>query len=405
MYIPRAIEKTVSAMLGQGKVVLVTGPRQVGKTTMLKQRFSDGFGYVTMEDPFVFSQATADSVLFFETHALPLIIDEVQRVPQLFSSVKWIVDKSSEKGQVILTGSQTYHLMKGVSESLAGRVRILEMPALSLREFVDDSASLKKYVPRKVDAADMPCAPEGFDLWCHIHRGSLPELQQSDIEWDAFYSDYVRTYLERDVRDLIAIKDEAKFYRFMVACAARSGQLFNASAIGNAIDVDGKTVKAWTSVLQASGIVRIIEPFWPNIEKRLTKASKLYFMDTGLVCHLTRWTTTDQLRNGAVAGQMFETFVVSEALKSYMNAGANLHDVWFYRDARKHEIDLVIQDGRTLHPVEIKSSALVDKKAVKNFSCLDAMPDYEVGFGHVICQTPEPYFVTPNVQAVPVWAI
>ncbi|NGM17888.1 DUF4143 domain-containing protein [Eggerthellaceae bacterium zg-893] len=405
MYIPRAIEKTVSAMLGQGKVVLVTGPRQVGKTTMLKQRFSDGFGYVTMEDPFVFSQVTADSVLFFETHALPLIIDEVQRVPQLFSSVKWIVDKSSEKGQVILTGSQTYHLMKGVSESLAGRVRILEMPALSLREFVDDPASLKKYVPRKVDVADMPCAPEDFDLWRHIHRGSLPELQQSDIEWDAFYSDYVRTYLERDVRDLIAIKDEAKFYRFMVACAARSGQLFNASAIGNAIDVDGKTVKAWTSVLQASGIVRIIEPFWPNIEKRLTKASKLYFMDTGLVCHLTRWTTTDQLRNGAVAGQMFETFVVSEVLKSYMNAGANLHDVWFYRDARKHEIDLVIQDGRTLHPVEIKSSALVDKKAVKNFSCLDAMPDYEVGFGHVICQTLEPYFVTPNVQAVPVWAI
>ena len=201
------------------------------------------------------------------------------------------------------------------------------------------------------------------------------------------------------------MKDEAKFYSFMVACAARSGQLFNATDIGNAIDVDHKTVKAWLSVLQASNIVRVIQPFWSNVDKRLTKTPKIFFMDTGLVCHLTRWTTPDQLRNGAVAGHVFETFVVSEVLKSYMNAGANLRDVWFYRDAKKREIDLVIQEGHVLHPVEVKTAATVGGDAVKNFSCLEGLSDYEVGFGHVVCQTDEPYFVTRDVQAVPVWEI
>jgi len=180
----------------------------------------------------------------------------------------------------------------------------------------------------------------------------------------------------------------------MIAVAARSGQLFNASSVANDIDVDYKTVQAWTSILQASGIIRVIHPFWPNTGKRLTKTPKVYFMDTGLVCHLTRWNTPDQLRNGTVAGHVFEAFVVSEVLKSYMNAGANLRDVWFYRDSKKREIDLVIQDGHTLHPVEIKTNALVRKDAVKNFGCLEGMAGYEVGFGHVVCQTREPYLLT-----------
>ena len=151
--------------------------------------------------------------------------------------------------------------------------------------------------------------------------------------------------------------------------------------------------------------MRLIEPFWPNIDKRLTKTPKIFFMDTGLVCHLTRWTTPDQLRNGAAAGHIFETFIVSEILKSFMNSGKSLHDVWFYRDTKKREIDLVIQDGHILHPVEIKVSATVKKDAVKNFACLENLPGYEVSFGHVICQTPEPYFITRTVQAVPVWGI
>ena len=402
MYIKREIEPTIDAMLKQGKVVLVTGARQVGKTTVLKQHLGNDFNYVSMENPRDYLLAKEDAVLFFESKTLPLIIDEVQRVPELFSPIKWIVDQSEEKGRIVLTGSQTYHLMKGVSESLAGRIRILEMPGLSLRELSGNSSSPHPYVPEvMVDSLNSPLT----DVWDLIHRGSMPELQDPNIDWDLFYTDYVAAYLERDVRELVNVKNEAKFYSFMVACAARTGQLLNASDIANTVDVDHKTVKAWLSVLQASNIVRVIEPFWPNIDKRLTKTPKIFFMDTGLVCHLTRWTTPDQLRNGAAAGHIFKTFIVSEILKSFMNSGKSLHNVWFYRDTKKREIDLVIQDGHILHPVEIKVSATVKKDAVKNFACLENLPGYEVSFGHVICQTPEPYFITRTVQAVPVWGI
>lgn len=402
MYIKREIEATIDSMLKQGKVVLITGARQVGKTTVLRNHLGSSFEYVSMENPRDYQLAKQDAVLFFDSKSLPLIIDEVQRAPELFSTVKWIVDQSGEKGRIVLTGSQTYHLMKGVSESLAGRIRILEMPSLSLRELTHNASGPQPYVPAQIQSSKRN--PDA-DIWSIIHRGSMPELQDDSIDWDSFYSDYVAAYLERDVRDLINVKDESKFYNFMVACAARSGQLLNASDIGNAIDVDGKTVKAWLSVLQASNIVRIVEPFWPNVDKRLTKTPKLFFMDTGLVCHLTRWTTPEQLRRGAVAGHVFETFIVSEILKSYMNAGANLHDVWFYRDSKKREIDLVIQEGHILHPVEVKMAATVGSDAVKNFGCLENLSGYEVGFGHVVCQTAEPYFVTRNVQAISVWDI
>lgn len=405
MYIRREIESTVRQMLGEFKVVLVTGARQVGKTTVLKECLPQAFSYVTMEDPRMSLQADQDALLFFQTNELPLLIDEIQRVPALFQTIKFVVDQSEECGQVVLTGSQTYALMKGVSESLAGRIGILEMSGISLRELAGDAGRPRPYVPRPVKASDLVEPPEGFDLWEHLQRGSMPQLCASDIPWDRFWPSYIQTYLERDVRELINLKNERKFYEFMIACAARTGQLFDASDIANAIDVDYKTVQSWVSILQASGIIRIVYPFWPNVEKRLTKTPKLYFMDTGLVCNLTRWNTPDQLRNGAVAGHVFETFVVSEVLKSYMNAGANLHDVWFYRDAKKREIDLVIQEGHVLHPVEIKAGVQVRPNAVRNFACLEGIGDYEIGFGQVICQTREPYMVAQNVEAVPVWAI
>lgn len=402
MYIRREIESTIRKMLGQFKVVIVTGARQVGKTTVLENCLGDSFSYVTLENPIERANAEGDSLLFFETNSLPLIIDEVQRVPSLFQAVKFIVDQSSEYGQVVLTGSQTYHLMKGVSESLAGRIGILEMSGLSLRELLGKGHGSSPYIPSVLGKAEYPA---DFDLWSRIQRGSMPQLCATDIPWDRFWTSYTQAYLERDVRELINLKNEGMFFDFMVAAAARSGQLFNASNIANSIGVDYKTVQSWLSVLQASGIVRMLHPFWPNIGRSLAKTPKLYFMDTGLVCHLTRWTTADQLRNGAVAGHVFETFVVSEVLKNYMNTGANLRDVWFYRDSKKREIDLVIQEGHILHPVEIKAAATVKADAVKSFACLEGMEGYEVGFGHVICQTREPYYVTRNVQAVPIWAI
>lgn len=403
MYIEREVERTVDHMLEQGKVVLVTGARQVGKTTMLRHHLGSRYNYVTMEDPSALLQATQDALLFFRSRELPIIIDEVQKAPQLFSAVKFLVDQSDEKGTVVLTGSQTYHLMKGVSESLAGRVRIIQMAGLSLRETSGTAAAPRAYVPKELKATDVSSAPKS--IWEIIHRGSMPELQNPDIEWDPFYTDYVRAYLERDVRDLVNVKDESRFYSFMVACAARTGQLFNASDIARTVGVDYKTVQSWASALEASGVIHLLKPFWTNVEKRLAKTPKLFFFDTGLACHLARWTTPDALERGAVAGHMFETFAVSEVLKSHMNAGASLRDIWFYRDAKKREIDLVIQRGRTLHPVEVKTAATVGADAVKNFSCLEAMPDYDMGFGHVLCQTETPYFVSETVQAVPLWAV
>lgn len=189
--------------------MLVTGARQVGKTTVLRERLGSTFNFVAMEGPAAYAQAKSDAVLFFEVHSLPLVADEAQRVPELFSPVKWLVDQSSEKGRIVLTGSQTYHLMKGVSESLAGRIRIIEMPALSLRELASKGDKPRKYVPSMLKSRDID-APKGFDLWRRIHRGSMPELQDPDVDWGLFYTDYERAYLERDVRDLVNVKDEGR---------------------------------------------------------------------------------------------------------------------------------------------------------------------------------------------------
>ncbi len=404
MYIRREIESTIKEMLSQFKVVLVLGARQVGKTTVLMESVGKDYCFVSLEDPLAYRLAETDPVLFFQTNDLPLIIDEIQRVSSLFQTIKFVVDQSNDYGQIALTGSQTYELMQGVSESLAGRIGILEMSGLSFREIFDESATPHPYIPAKIEKTT-PSNGNRIDVWSHIQRGSMPRLFVDEIPWDRFWSSYVHSYLERDVRTLVNIKDERKFLDFMIACAARTGQLFNASDIANAIDVDSKTVQSWVSILRASGIVHLVYPFSQNVSKRVAKAPKIYFMDTGLVSYLTRWTTPDQLRNGAAAGQIFETFVVSEIIKSYMNAGAEIRDIWFYRDLKKHEIDLVIQNGHVLHPVEVKTSALVGKDAVKNFACLEGIPDYEVGFGHVICQISRPSMIAQNVQAVPIWAI
>lgn len=403
MYIKREIEAKLDSYLKQFKVVLVTGAQQVGKTTMLRHHLPTEYEYVSLDDMNQLMLASTDSAAFLNEHRLPIVIDEVQQAPDLFRQAKLVADGTDDYGMIVLTGSQTYNLMQGVSESLAGRVGILEMTPFSVREVVG-SVARGPYVPQEVERAEFS-HPDDLDIWKLIQRGSMPRMQDEDIDWYDFYASYVRSYLERDVRQLINLKDERTFYNFMIACAARTGQLLNVSDIAETVGVDAKTAQGWLSALQASGIVYIMQPFWTNTNKRLAKTPKLYFMDTGLACHLGGWNTPDQLSRGAMAGQMFETFVVSEVLKSYKNAGRDTRSVSFYRDARKREIDLVIQDGRTLHPVEIKAGMTVRSDAVKNFSCLDDISGYEVGLGHVICQTEEPYYISRDVQAVPVWAI
>ena len=404
MYRRREAEATLLSLMGQFKVVLVTGARQVGKTTMLQHVLPEDFRYVTLDDPRAEVLAREDPVLFFDANRLPVAVDEIQRVPGLFQQVKFLVDQSPEVGRVVLTGSQAFHLMQGVSESLAGRVAILEMTGMSLRELTG-CRGRGPYVPSEVGDDGRCESPEGLDLWATIHRGSMPRLMDPSVSWDAFYTGYVRTYLERDVRDLITVKDEASFYHFLVACAARTGRLVNHSALARDAGVDTKTAQSWLSVLQASGVVRLLRPFWSNATKRLTKTPKLYFTDTGLACHLLGWSSPETLRRGAMAGHVFETFVVGEIIKSYLNAGGDARNVHFYRDARQREIDLIIQEGRVLHPVEIKTSATVTREAVAGFSALNDVGDYDVGAGAVICQTREPYPVTATVKAVPVWSI
>ena len=404
MYRHREAEATLLSLMGQFKVVLVTGARQVGKTTMLQHVLPEDFRYVTLDDPRAGVLAREDPVLFFDANRLPVAVDEVQRVPELFQQVKFLVDQSPEMGRVVLTGSQTFQLMQGVSESLAGRVAILEMTGMSLRELTG-CGGRGPYVPSEVSDDGRCESPENLDLWATIHRGSMPRLMDPSVSWDAFYTGYVRTYLERDVRDLITVKDEASFYHFLVACAARTGRLVNHSDLARDAGIDTKTAQSWLSVLQASGVVRLLRPFWSNATKRLTKTPKLYFTDTGLACHLLGWSSPETLRRGAMAGHVFETFVVGEVIKSYLNAGGDARNVHFYRDARQREIDLIIQEGRVLHPVEIKTSATVTREAAAGFSVLNDVGDYDVGAGAVICQTREPYPVTDTVKAIPVWSI
>ena len=404
MYRHREAEAALLSLMRQFKVVLVTGARQVGKTTMLQHLLPGDFRYVTLDDPRAGVLAREDPALFFDANRLPVAVDEVQRVPGLFQQVKFLVDQSPEMGRVVLTGSQTFHLMRGVSESLAGRVAVLEMTGMSLRELTG-CGGRGPYVPSEVGDDGRCESPENLDLWATIHRGSMPRLMDPSVSWDAFYTGYVRTYLERDVRDLITVKDEASFYHFLVACAARTGRLVNHSAFARDAGVDTKTAQSWLSVLQASGVVRLLRPFWSNATKRLTKTPKLYFTDTGLACHLLGWSSPETLRRGAMAGQVFETFVVGEVVKSYLNAGGDARNVHFYRDARQREIDLIIQEGRVLHPVEIKTSATVTREAAAGFSVLNDVGDYDVGAGAIICQAREPYPVTATVKAVPVWSI
>ena len=403
MYIRRAAERTVLGLLEEAKVVLVTGARQVGKTTMLRHCMPPEYGYVSLDDPDALSLAH-DPELFFRTYRPPVVIDEIQRRPELFGYVKFLVDQSDEFGQIVLTGSQTFHLMKGVSESLAGRVAILELSGLSLREELANE-NREPFVPRSYDAYRDLEAPSGLDLWQRIHRGSMPALANESLGWERYYRDYVRTYLERDVRDLIAVQDEEAFYRFLVACAARSGQLFNAADVARDVGVSPKTAAHWLSVLLASGVAFLLRPFWANVRKRLTKAPKLYFHDTGLVCHLSGWLDPTTAERGAASGALFETYVVGEVLKSYLNVARDVRGIHFYRDGRKREIDLVIQRGRTLYPAEMKKAATVGADDAAYFPLLGDFPDCEVGPGAIICQTSRPLPVTADVTALPVWCI
>lgn len=418
-YIRRAIERYLLKMFRQYKAVLVTGARQVGKSTMLKEVFSD-MAYVSLDDPWLAEQAKDQPSMFMMMHPAPVIFDEIQRVPELFRSIKMACDTLHHYGLFCLSGSQAFHLMKGVSESLSGRVAVLELSGLSQREIYGDdfdapfNPTLEYVLERKKTAQDVN---RMASVWTIIHRGSYPELQNSDKDWNGFYSNYLKTYLERDLRELSAVQDLDSFRRFMIAVAARTGEVLNFSNIADETGRDVKTIKNWISILETSGIIYLLEPYSANILKRAIKAPKLYMRDTGLACYLTRWLTPETLENGAFRGHILETFVISEILKSYANAGIDYrYHVSYYRGRDKKtdkstgissesEIDLIIEENGILYPIEIKASSRVTASETSAFTVLDKVPDKQRGMGCVICLCPEPGMLRDNVLQIPVWYI
>lgn len=400
MYLKRAIEKTLQKAGRQAKVVLLTGARQVGKSTVLQECFD--YKYTTLDDENELNLAKNDRTLFFKDRELPLIIDEAQYAPELFGTIKLVVDREQRKGQLFLSGSQTYELMQSAAESLAGRICVIEMSGLSQREISGTGFDLP-FIPTDEYISARGKSLKRYDnLWQRIHRGSMPELLDAERDWEWFYRDYVRTYLERDVRRIINVKDETRFRAFLVSLAARSGQIVVYEDIARDVGVDNKTVKSWLSVIAGSGLVRLINTCSNNVIKRMIKSPKLFFMDTGLLCYLVGWKTPQTAMNGAMSGNIFETFVVGEIIKSWQNYGRSPESIYYYRDKDKNEIDLVIEDENTLYPVEIKKAATIDQRWGKAFALLDKIPGKKRGKGAIICQCDKCLPLSEDITALPV---
>ena len=403
MYSPRTLEGYLSKAAAQFPVLLLTGARQVGKTTLLRHLGGSERTYVSLDDPLVLSLAREDPALFMQRFPAPVLIDEIQYAPQLLPYIKMAVDADRKPGGFWLTGSQQFQLMRNVSESLAGRVAMLQLLGLSRREsggvgvdqgpFLPSAESLSQRA-RQMDALSLK------DLYTNIWRGSFPALAlDAKLDRDLFLSSYVQTYLQRDVRDLAQVGDEMAFLRFLRASAARTGQLLNISELARDADVSPVTGKKWLSILEASGLIYLLEPYFTNVTKRMVKTPKLYFLDTGLAAYLTEWSSPETLEAGAMSGPILETWIMGELLKSWLHNGLR-PPFYYYRDKDQKEIDLlIIQDG-TVFPLEFKKTASPDKHDIRHFSVLEkfGMP---VGMGGVICLASQALPLDKTTWSVP----
>ncbi len=403
-YIHRSLERKFLKMSHAFKVVMVTGARQVGKSTMLKYLAQDsGRTYVSMDDGDVRELANHDPKLFFQMYQPPVLIDEVQKAPALFEQIKILCDESEERGRFWLTGSQSKKLMKQAGDSLAGRIGILKMYSLSAKEMegrpddIPDSYSLSSLLQRKKDLPDNNI----LDVYSRIWEGGMPDMISMDAEIRReYWNSYIDAYLMRDAVDDNGILDTEGFRKFLRACAAFSGELVNYNDLGNAAGVSGATAKEWAKVLQTMGIIFLLEPYYNNELKRMIKTPKLYFCDTGLCAFLSSWTSRDTLLNGAASGHYLENYVVSEMLRnsSYGEKKINLN---FYRDTNQKEIDLVLEMDGQLHPFEIKRAASPDLKVIRAFSLL-AKSGKEIGPGGIICMAAKPFPINADNNLIPV---
>jgi len=406
MYIKRHIEEAVLKRAKMKGAIVVTGARQVGKTTLIEKLKPD-IPKVTFDDLPTRHSAINSPSTFFNINPPPIFVDEVQYAPAIFHYIKILLDSSRNKGDFFLTGSQSFELMKNVTESLAGRAGILELLGLSLREINNESWN-KPFMPTRVYLKERKTNKKALrepKIWEIIHRGSLPELAlNKDFDWADFYADYIKTYIERDVRKLTQVADENSFYKFITVCAAMSGQLLNLASLANDVGISVPTAKRWLSILKTSGIVYLLKPYSNNLIKRAVKTPKLHFLDIGLASYLTRWMTPATLSIGANNGSFFESFVVSEILKSYTNAGKEA-DLYFLRDGNKKEIDLLIHENNTLYPIEIKIKAEPDEKDIRNFNMLDGLKNVNIGEGGIICLANDLIQLNEKSFIIPLWAI
>lgn len=407
-YISRHMENKILELSKSYSAILLTGPRQAGKTTMLRllaERENIGREYVSLDDLNTRDMAKNDPALFLQLHKPPVLIDEIQYAPELFTYIKIHIDEHHNPGDFWMTGSQIFRLMQGVQESLAGRVALLHISPMSQREIIGApcvpfSTDFDRLLTESKSIAPVT-TPEMFE---RIWNGSMPGIvsgQYSDRS--IYYSSYLSTYIERDVRDISGSVDALKFNRFITAVAARTSQLLNYKALADDADIDMITAKAWVDILETLGIIFLLHPYSNNVLKRTIKTPKVYFYDTGLVCYLTKWSSPDVAESGAMSGALLENFAVSEIMKSYQNAGLEPY-IYFYRDRDAKEIDVVIEGDGKLCPLEIKKTAAPDKRIIKTFGVLDKA-SMEVGTGAVLCMAEQFGAFDRENLIVPIWMI
>lgn len=406
MYITRHMEKPVMELNEQYPVLLLTGPRQVGKTTMLEHLIEvEGKGRkkVSLDDLTLRELAKTDPKMFFQLYQPPLLIDEVQYAPELFPYIKIMVDERHQPGDFWLTGSQLFKTMEGVQESLAGRVALLHLSPLSQSEIMkrppEPPFSLElPLLSERQNGRQMLNTPEVFQ---RIHQGGMPALVTGTYSnASIFYSSYIDTYMERDVRRLSNDIDSLKFLRFLRSVAARTSQQVNYKGIADDAEIDQTTAKNWLHVLEALGIIFLLEPYSNNVLKRTVSTPKLYFYDSGIVCYLTRWSSPETAMEGAMSGALLENYTVAEIIKTYQNAGQEPF-LYYYRDKDAREIDLILERDGKLFPIEIKKMASPPKKLTKVFDLIDKSP-LQRGTGAILCMADQLGAFDQNNLIVPI---
>jgi predicted AAA+ superfamily ATPase len=401
-YVPRYLAHTLSRAASTFPVVLVTGARQTGKTTLLRNEFGDTHRYTSLERPDVRLRAEADPVAFLDENPPPVILDEIQYVPSLLPYIKDRVDEDRRPGSWLITGSQGFGLMRGVTESLAGRVAILTLDPLAVGEGAGDPAPstvddlLERVFAEKPTARESPPYEVDFADW--LLRGGYPEPRlRPEVDRQLWLASYTQTYLERDVRALTQVGDLGAFQRFLALSASRTGTLVNLAELGREVGVTAPTARRWLSVLEASQVVFLLPAFHRNFGKRIRKSPKLYFLDTGLASYLMGLHHREAVLHGPALGALMETAVVSEWVKAFRSRGER-PEIWFWRSSSTHEVDLVIERGGRLYGIEVKATAT---PTPGHSTSLAQWLDLSGGRGVLACRVPSPRSVRPGIQAVP----